>query len=145
MIQRVQSIYWFISAAVLIAFLFLPMFSYGPNGNEQIFNTQDCTALSISTAFVAFFSLFNIFLFKNRPLQIKISWFISFLLLVNLVLFMGAHYYFLLQGKEPALAGDLVKIQWPVVLPILALVANLLATRGVKADEKLVSASDRLR
>lgn len=145
MIQRVQSIYWFLAAALLIAFLFLPLFGYGPTGSENLFMVQNCTALSITISITAFIALLNILLFKNRPLQIKVSWLITFLLLISIVLFMAAHYYFLYQGKEPASKGDVVSIQWAAALPLLALILNFLAKRGVQADEKLVSASDRLR
>lgn len=145
MIQRVQSVYWFLTVVILVAFLFLPLFSYGPTGGENYFMVQDCTALVVSIIVIAVLTAINIFLFKNRPLQIRISWLISLLILIAFFLFVGVHYYFLLQGEAPAEAGDQVEIQWAVALPVVALILNVLAQRAVKADDKLVSASDRLR
>ncbi|MEX0812468.1 MAG: DUF4293 domain-containing protein [Chitinophagales bacterium] len=145
MIQRVQSIYWLLTAVVLVAFLFLPMFGYGPSGKENVFAVQDCMTLTIATSLAALLSLATIFLVNNRPLQIKLSWLIALVILLGFTGSAAVNFLALSNGEAPAAAGDIVSFKWPLVLPFVALVLNFLAMRGVKADQKLVSASDRLR
>lgn len=145
MIQRVQSIYWFLTAAVLVAFLFLPMFGFGPTGNENLFMVQDCMTLTIASSVAALLSLVTIFLFNNRPLQIKLTWLIAIVILLSFAGSAGVNYLALSGGEAPAAAGDVVTFKWPLALPVVAIILNFLAMRGVKADQKLVSSSDRLR
>lgn len=145
MIQRVQSIYWLLTALVLVAFLFLPMFGYGPTGNEKLFMVQDCLTLTIATSAAALLNILTIFMYSNRPLQIKLSWLIALVILLSFAGSATMNYLALSSGEVPASTGDIVSFKWPLALPLVALLLNFMALRGVKADQKLVSASDRLR
>ncbi len=81
--------------------------------------------------------LADIFLFRNRPLQIKLSW-LSVLLIVAGVGY-GA---FRLMGDS---AAELATPEPGLALPVLATVFGVLAARFIKKDEKLVRSADRLR
>lgn len=125
--------------------LMMPLFTYGAaDAAGTPFKTLDCTLLAISTGVTILLTLAAILMFNNRPLQIKLGY-VAVVGYVAMHFFMWAHYYFLLQGKVPAVEGDVVSILPWVALPTVALVLNMLAIGGVKKDQKIVKAADRLR
>lgn len=144
MIQRIQSVYWFVSVLLWITFFFVPFFHYGATGTEATFTIFGCKMLMGTVGVAAALTLVTIFLYNNRKLQIRLG---TVLVVFNLAahFFLWTHYYFLTQGQAPAEAGDVVKILPWVAIPTIILVLNHLAIRGVKRDEKLVRSADRLR
>jgi glucose uptake protein GlcU len=140
MLQRLQTV-WLLLAAVL-AFVSLKVSFF--SGNILVENAkqfQNFTAMSnmlimILTVGVGIASLITIFLFKDRKLQIKIS----FAVLAVAVLTIGLYY---LQTK------NYVPEEWTFDLTSLVTVAIpfllFLAIRGIYKDEKLVKSVDRLR
>ena len=154
MIQRKQTIYLFLAAVACIVCMCLPL---GPlqlqgmgvepvlynmalvqtEGNSPTYNFA-YLPLFIALAIPAVVALVAIFLFKNRPLQARLCSFNLLLLLVWMALF--AYYkYFQLTA-----IGELQQT-WSSVLPFVAAVFNYLAYKGIKADERLVRAADRIR
>ena len=145
MIQRVQTVYWAVAIILMGVFLTMPLFTYGAaDAAGTPFKTLDCTLLAISTGVTILLTLAAILMFKNRPLQIKLGY-VAIVGYLVMHFSIWAHYYFLTQGKEPAVAGDVVSILPWVALPTVALVLNVLAIGGVKKDHKIVKAADRLR
>lgn len=84
--------------------------------------------------------LANIFLFKNRKLQVKLN------LLALLLALTGVAYggYRFVTDLAFDTAAEITP-DFGVVLPVLTLVFALLANKYIKADEKLVRSADRLR
>lgn len=86
--------------------------------------------------------LANIFLFKNRKLQIMVG---NVLFLLNLVFLV-----FMLMAPDKLLA-ELGEGSWDqhlgvgYYLPILSIIMVIWAIKSVKKDDKLVRAADRLR
>ncbi len=142
MIQRIQSVYWFLSIILVTASLFLSQFKFGTEGGH--FHGNDCTIYIVVVALIIVFSVGAIGSFKERKRQLQLSYVTLALYIVGHVLLWG-HYYLLTQGELPAQSGDAVAITPFVFLITAALLTHLLAIRGVKKDEKLIKSLDRLR
>lgn len=154
MIQRKQTIYLFLAAVACIVCMCLPLGTLQLQGmgvepvlyNMALVQTEGNSPtynfaylpLFIALAIPAVVALVAIFLFKNRLLQARLCSFNLLLLLVWMALF--AYYkYFQLTA-----IGELQQT-WSSVLPFVAAVFNYLAYKGIKADERLVRAADRIR
>lgn len=96
--------------------------------------------LTIVAALAALLSLINIFLFRNRPLQMRVCHFTT-LLLVAFYVIVGIYIYDL----YIALNGESLQLQAALSMPVVALVLNYIAYRRIRADERLVRSADRLR
>ena len=159
MIQRIQSVFLLIMALSMSVMLFVPIWIKGNPDTEEFvvlnaFNlthtkglVQETVAQS-SSFYIALLvilsasvSLFSIFLFKKRLLQMKLG-------ALNSLLGMGAvltSLYFTNKGAEllsPQIAGE---YKLGFFVPIIALVFNSLANRFIKRDEKLVQSANRMR
>ena len=142
MIQRIQSIYLAVATIILSLAAFLPVpFAY--SGTNPLFYNISFDATKTSalvlgglTILAAIVALANIFLFRNRKLQLKICTLTSLLLLLMIV----AGAYFLLSDThtpDQPWAGT--------AFPLLGYISNWLARRNINADQKLVESADRLR
>ncbi|MEY2962953.1 MAG: hypothetical protein RL754_214 [Bacteroidota bacterium] len=131
MIQRIQTLYLLAASFVsaLAAFNF-PMYSVG----ETSFDSQ-----STGLAFAGFgfaMAAFSgaILFFNNRKVQlflVRLGMFDNLLVLGALIM--------AIQGIEGAQAS------WGVVAPFLNIVLAFFASKGIRADEKVVKSYDRLR
>ena len=88
---------------------------------------------------LAIMSLFIIFKYKNRLLQIKLC---RISILINTVIIVLIFFYTDSFEKELATKAD-YKIG--AVLPLLSVIFLYLAASAIRKDEKLVKSSDRLR
>ncbi len=150
MIQRVQSIYLILAAILCVAAIFAPIpyvisgiqpdafvdalqFRFGQA--KQLHILQQIPLVAINGV-IAAICLINIFLFRNRKLQMRICNLTTFLVLVLI----GVAVYFALSDK---FTPDFPF--YGALFPLFVLLANWLAKRGIRHDEKLVSDADRLR
>jgi peptidoglycan/LPS O-acetylase OafA/YrhL len=130
MIQRIQSVYLLLAAAVTLAVLVTP----GPiTPDGWAWYTPVKVAASI---LVAVGCLVAIFLYKDRSRQRMLVTIVLWLSLALAVVLAGASA--LADGLQPSTAG-------PALLPVLALVLIILARRGISKDIELVRSMDRLR
>lgn len=130
MIQRLQSIFFFLAANCVFAVLYLPVIE---NSGIQQWGMAN-TTLAIVSAIASTVFCIAIFLFKNRPFQKnvgRLGLFMSFVLLVLIAYFENADGAF--------------NVQWAAFLPVLGIVLGSLGVRYVNKDEKLVRGMDRLR
>ena len=158
MIQRIQSVFLLLLALAMLSVLFLPIWSkFDPASQQTVvltatqlafekanagaaapISTWPIAALAAASAAVA---LLEIFQFRNRFNQLKLGM-VNFLLIVGTI---GAGFYYSGVGEQ------LVNIKMPgtfqagFYLPTLALLLNLLASRFIRRDERLVRSMDRLR
>lgn len=140
MIQRLQTV-WLLLVAVL-AFVSLKVSFF--SGNilvENVKQFQNFTAMSnmlimILTVGVGIASLITIFLFKDRKLQIKISFAVLAVAVLNIVL-----YYLQTKNYVPEEWTFDISSLITIAIPFLL----FLAIRGIYQDEKLVKSVDRLR
>ena len=140
MLQRSQTL-WLLCASVL-AFTTLKISFFSGNiivdnvKQFQRFTAMGSIVLMILTVGVGIASLFLIFLYKDRKLQMKISLAVLVVSLLNIFL-----YY--LQTK------NFVTSEWafdiPCIISLAIPVFLILALRGIYKDEKLVKSVDRLR
>lgn len=135
MIQRVQSL-WLLAASICgFATLKMPYYvgSVGTAPAEE-FSAMSNILLLILTIAAAIVALVNIFLYNNRPLQLKIAFAGMGISLLNLVL------YFVYTQKYDTGATALSAV-FCYAVPVFFLMAII----GINKDEKLVKSVDRLR
>lgn len=136
MIQRIQSIYMLLVAAISGGLTFV--FSLYTMANKTIVFAKDdpiFIGLFMASAVLA---LITIFLFKNRKLQFVLNRFNN---IFNLIL-LGVFVYRMLN-----LSGEMEVSEKGIgiILPIISIVLLVLANRAIKKDEDLVKSVDRLR
>ncbi len=148
MIQRIQSLYLFFATVVMACFLFVP-FAHSDVENLYSLSVQGLLpgvvegapvmaptwgifALGVISALVAFITLF---LYKNRPLQMRLCK-INILFMVTLYVAIGLYIYF--KGLEVTLSPL-------IALPLMGIMLTYLAYQGIRRDERLVRSLDRLR
>lgn len=151
MIQRIQTVYLLLAAIVSSICLFMQIGLYEPETmgvgyrmyNLYLIDGEHRLSFRVAPLFVLLVlqivvCLVTIFKFNNRKQQMHmclwangliVSWFVAYAL-----------YAFVL-GVE----GHTFYVLWPMVLPLVAFVFIVLARRGIRADEKLVRAADRIR
>ncbi len=158
MLQRIQTLYLAaVAIACVLLFVFPLAYYFDANlGNYKlyIYGIQSMDPepkvtfsrfLTIPLIFLAvtslIFTIATIFLYRNRPLQIRIC---AFNLLANIVLLMVIFFFYAtkiktMTGIEPDYnyAG--------MIMPLISLAFLILANRAIRKDEALVKSSDRLR
>lgn len=152
MIQRIQSLWLFLAAAALIAVLFLPVGMFKmPHGLYEctafkMTQAGDVPPLNLPVSLIGilsmiggFISFLAIFVFKKRNLQIRFTWvaFTVKAILASGMIGMFMYFKYALDawvGYGPAL-----------IMPILGLILDLLAIKGIQKDEALIKSLDRIR
>ena len=133
MIQRVQSLFLFLSSISSLVILFYAPVFINESNPEEFLLLKDVQFPTLGLSLSILLSIYSIFLYKNRLLQLKIVSFaklavsLSFLLLVLLPVKEGFVMYY----------G-----QFFLLVPFLVL---FLSTYFIKKDEKLVRSADRIR
>lgn len=142
MIQRIQSVFYLLAALCAASLFFLPI--AGSNKTEgmfwedKIFNIHDHVGLIVISVLAILIPLLVIFLFKNRPLQLKLGY--SSLLFPILLLAAGI-YVFITKGE----GTSEISLKAGMFVPVAVLLFTFLGNRFVKKDDDLVKSSDRLR
>ena len=131
MIQRIQSIYLLV-AAISMSLISFKVTVY--TLNETLFMAQDDTKMFILTIVGAIFSLLGLFMFKNRKFQMKL---IRLTVLIQMII--GIRIFMLFNKFEVVLNNFFL------FLLAFALIALIMAYRGVKKDDDLVRSVDRIR
>lgn len=145
MIQRIQTIYLLISALVFGSLFILPLgiSSQQTEGflSDSKYAVNDHIALLCLAVAGAGLPLLTIFLFKNRPFQIKLT----FMGILLSLLFPVTAYliYNAFAGVTSAVGG--FSFQPGLFLPVISLITGVLALRSIRKDDRLVKSMDRLR
>lgn len=147
MIQRIQTVYLFVSALIIASMMKLKLADLSVNdelytfmasgiynGENLVFNEL---AIFIFIWVIVLLHLFVIFKYKKRILQIRI---LVFTMVLMLGLF-GMFFYFVYAGFTDAK----VAFKIPVVFPIVAIILDYLAIRAIGKDEALVRSLNRIR
>ncbi|MFA5974081.1 MAG: DUF4293 domain-containing protein [Lentimicrobiaceae bacterium] len=158
MIQRIQTLYLslaFIAIALLFAFPLAQFLSdHGAYifsvrglknmvpGEPNVLNPMLFLPLIIVAISLALLSLYTIFQFKKRSLQIKLT---HIGVLTAIALIIGIFFLYIpMIEKKINIVPDYSKA-FGIYLPLVALVFMVMANRAIKRDEKLVRSADRLR
>ena len=155
MIQRKQSLFLLLAVVVYAVCLFLPIASVvsGELGEDSSIHNLGmvtgrgievvpiCLPFFLLLAISAILSLVNIFMYKNRKLQMSVC----SLAIVTTVLWYG-YYLLVLMGvvSLPNVNGD-IHLSFAACLPLVAAILVAMAKKGVLDDENLVRAADRIR
>lgn len=149
MIQRIQSVYLLLTCALMVAAIFSPLLlidvsgvfvkytSFGAFSERIIYHTWGIVSIA---GICALLPLVNIFLYKKRKNQIKIAN-ITSLLIVLFYITIGVYYCSMSAKFEVSLDN----VQYGIFLPLIALIANILATCKIKKDHNLIKSLDRIR
>jgi hypothetical protein len=146
MIQRIQSIFLLLAGGASLGLFGLPL-AKTPQPIEEsaifadaVYNLNDQVALMVLFGLAGAMALIGIFLFRNRPLQMKVS---LSALIINLGgLAFGAYYLSqnITEAGEKAIQDGL-----GMYLPLVSIFFAFLAYRFIRRDDKLVKSMDRLR
>ncbi len=150
MIQRKQTL-WLLLAAISVLLIFY--FPFGITAKTVVDSTTSAeTPLSASAnqplgmlgILASILSIVTIFLFKNRPLQIKLIW--TTILETTGILVL--QFYIAnnsIEGNKLVVGILGSNIYLGIFVPLLTLFFLILAVMGIRQDEKLVRDTDRLR
>jgi len=139
-----------------VACLFLPVAGVGATGmgtDAMVYNlgivkgdggmsfSGVCLPLFLLLSVSTVISLATIFLFKNRKLQMSLCAIASLFTALWCV-----DYALLAFGVVaiPEVEGEM-GVKFAACLPVVALILQLMARKGVSDDEKLIKAADRIR
>ncbi len=153
MIQRIQTVYLFLSTVVLAALLFLPLaemvdamgqfYVLDLHGlkevGEKSVTVMPLMPLTFLVGVSAAVSFITIFFFRNRILQLRLCIF-------NILLQIGFYplfFYYYYQARNQI--EGIADIKISVMLPVVSIILVFLATRNIRKDELLVRAYERLR
>jgi hypothetical protein len=159
MIQRIQSIYLLL-IVICQSLLFAddlvifrnPELSFSLNlfgfykltsaGEEILLNNYSLMAVNI---IVMIFSMFIIFSFKNRKNQLKLAAF-NLVLISSFIVLMFFSFDNAKSSSYNTLGSEYsTNFGIVLILPILSLIFNFLAIKGIRKDEELVKSADRIR
>lgn len=152
MIQRLQTVFLAL-AAIVMSFLFSNSMSFAtidkplpPGQNDSMladgmFTSEDHVILLVLVILGILIPVVTIFLFKNRPLQMKLSRLAIALVALSIILTVILFYL----DYQAIAVGTEVTIEYGYIMPVLAIIFLALAIRFIKKDEKLVRSADRLR
>lgn len=152
MIQRIQSLYLLIAAALMSLTLFMSIATFVVDGNTYELSAfaLSCGDMSESTLWMGvmlvmatLLPLVVIFLFKRRTLQVRLCAVEIVLLLGSLV--MIGLYYWLTSRLFENLVVEHRQFGWGAPMPLVSLVLTALASRAIFKDEVLVRSLDRIR
>ncbi|MDR0349163.1 MAG: DUF4293 domain-containing protein [Tannerella sp.] len=153
MIQRIQTVYLLIVAALTVVMLFMPL-AVVQLAND--FYTLDASGLSTMTApselvvpmwalmalasIITLIAFVAIFLYKKRILQIRFC-------IYNSILLIGFYGLFVFYVWRITGESDFFHFSPRIALgfPLVSLILNCLAIRNIGADEALVRSLERLR
>jgi hypothetical protein len=157
MLQRIQSLYLSAALLLLVCYVFVPIATFYSAGYEYVIravgifyienNVEIFDAPNMATGVVMILTLLTlgttIFMYKNRPMQIKMCTLGIILIFVTLGLNVFAMYdipRYITQGVTPALSFTV----W-LALPAISIILVILAQRHIRKDEDLIKSMDRLR
>ena len=147
MIQRIQTVFLFLSAVFAGVLFFVPIASFDL-GNEivnlSIFgagNSVKALPLLILTILMLLIPFVTIFMFKKRELQLKLS---SLNVFLNAV-FCGLIFLFYDNSIQENLLVETITYAFGTYVPLINMVLSVLAMRWIKKDIELIKSIDRLR
>lgn len=155
MIQRIQSVWLFFASAALFALYLFPTMQWlNPEGKIQIakvsgiyeningtlVQTTPFTLLGIVGVLVATTPFVILFFYRDRNLQIKLSY-------TTIVITLTFSFWLAQSIRQAAAISQFNADNYGIgaLLPSAAILFLILAIRAIKKDEKLIRSADRLR
>lgn len=135
MIQRIQSLYLFIGAVLMVIFCFTPFATEVESGTRHAMS--EIPGLMILNIVIAALLLIAIFMFKNLKQQKTVALLSLVLIACSLTATIFLVYSHM-QGAELYWGGG-------VLLLVFALICALMAYRGISKDHNLLKSFNRMR
>lgn len=152
MLQRIQTIYLLLASICVFLMYAFSFAKIDVVTSEYIFSFKGLEVdgknivdipFAIIIGLLAMYTLATIFLFKNRPAQLKmgrLNYLLHLVLVVTLFFSADAA-----MEKLPNGSAAIISYGVGFYLPVAAIAFLFLANRAIKADEKLVKSLERLR
>lgn len=151
MLQRKQTVYLFLSIILTVLSLSFPIGTYNQDGltvgtmmNLWVLTSQGAHDFVVWPLFVIQLvtlpmAVVAIFAYRNRIFQ-------SRLCVLNILLLIGWYIVFIVYSLVfKARYNAEFQYSYLCVLPFASIISYIMARRGIKADEKLIRDSDRIR
>lgn len=157
MIQRVQTIWLFLSGLVLLGLFVFPYVNYidlvglgkkiyvsgiYTSVNNETVKQDGFVLQAVLTVLLAIFPIFIIFKFKNRKQQLLLVY-LQIVLIVILAIWMYVSANNVLSANNQYLGANNIGIGF-FLLPV-SIILLAMAIGGIRRDEKLIKSADRLR
>jgi hypothetical protein len=155
MIQRIQSIYLFLTTVLSFLFLKGGILNFINEAGETINLTfsgivkasesnatefiHNSLLIAVLIIVIAVLALVTIFLFKKRNIQMLLAGLLIGCVIV-FILACGYYYWLIVTNYDGELVPGI-----KMILPLILLILAILAYRGIKKDDRLVKSYDRLR
>ena len=141
MLQRKQSLWMLLAAACAVLTIKLPFYTGPTMDAAQGKVIENITASSsipllVLTVLLVVVMLVNIFNYKNRKLQLRITIGLILVSLLDIFLFYQA-------SMKPPISDGTFALTSVLALAIPLLL--IMAARGISKDQKLIKSADRLR
>lgn len=157
MLQRIQTLHLMAVTLLMVVTLIFPLVFIAVDGqqvNLSAFAISDAEGvLSHASAWLGgvlalatLLPFVTIFLYKNRPLQIRLCG-VECVLLIGAVALVGAFTYVVCNNifTEFDITWSNIVFRFGVLMPIVSVVLTVLAMRAILRDELLVRSLDRIR
>lgn len=145
MIQRLQSIFLLLaSGAFFLQFVFPLASTEKPAPSmfkDMIYNIHDHMGLMGIAVAGGVLAFANIFLFKNRPLQMRLG----YVLIVLAILLVALAAIFMVNAGIEFTSKLQINDEIGLYLPAVVIACVIFANRYIKKDEDTVRSMDRLR
>lgn len=159
MLQRIQTVFLLIIAALMTLFLFFPVwigvypdgssshqifalfhYQYGPDGQEETVEYLPYAISGILAGLAIVIAVVEAFAYKNRMTQVKLG-------ALNALILGGSLASAIWIANQSMQGWEGIQGQYGigVFFPVFALICNILANRFIRKDEKLVRSMDRIR
>ncbi len=130
--QRIQTVFFILTALISILFLFVPSMVFD---NGIVMYAKDDLVMASASGAVAIISVAAVFFGKKRQHQIQLAYFACLVIIGGQILYM---FY--------SRMNDLgIDLSYGSLCPPAAILFLLLAIRSVRKDEKLIRSMDRFR
>jgi Domain of unknown function (DUF4293) len=135
MIQRSQTLWLLLAAACAFLTFKFPFYNLTSTvvGQSNEFTAQSKILLTILTSILGALCLFLVFLYKNRKLQVRLSFAALLLSLLDIYLYF---YY-----RDASVSGVSLFSIFTFMIPLFI----LMAIRGIYRDIRLIKSLDRIR
>lgn len=135
-IQRIQSLYLLIAAALMI--VFTAVIPVGQLDGTPIM-AYNLTGLLVVSSLAGILTLIDIFLFKNLKLQIRMCSISMFMVAATEAVIAVCFY------AMPEIEYGMPQLIWTVAFPVASFIFLMLARAGMKRDNKILTDYDRFR
>ena len=154
MIQRIQSIWFFLATITFYSLFLFAYIHFSENGVAkalkvtgvyenragEVVSTQDFLGLTIATALIGILPFIAIFLFRDRKRQITVAY-------IAIIAILG-HFFWLYQTTKTAMGDFQLQPEnygIGIFLPSITILFLIFAIKGIRKDEKLIRSTERLR